>query len=620
MMARPSIIPTRQTMQRQAGVWWRQYSRQVAGEFGKHPGVAVAFVLLLLYVYPAAIFRLLFAVGLVLALIKTLDFEIWARQRRQALRAVGHEIPPRKELKVAYREEQDRKRLLTRPSGKDDRKGGPTWHELCQAHGLTSANKQTPPLAALKPTLENDWSAVVPRGLFDPDDIKAKAPKIGKGLGCQIVVREPVTGVAELKFNWTNPLKRTLELKDLPMPRFGGIPIGITEAGDPAELRMDASKIFAGVQGSGKSNAAEAALGHLVGRGIPTRLYVSNPKQNEMRAFNQFVAQSMGTLEVRAYAESQAENLELISEFKASMMDRNQTMRGRKLKEPSVENPLCVLWLDEMMMLPKTVYKDGPYSDLGQICLAGRASLHIPWGCTQMFYASDFGTMRGIFDERVGFRVKTPEAADAIIDKATSRGALMHRLHPMKDRGVGWVEDEHGELTKFRAAKVEDHELENLIRCVAPKGMTTEPPPVEAAKPDQRVYFIEAGGTDLVKIGIAAAPKDRLRELQTASPHRLAMLATMPGGKPEESRLHRQFAASRATGEWFHRTPELDALIADVIAGAYEDGGPDGGGTRELVRKAQTVTREWIVRHANTPKSEPKPEPAPVLREVAFSE
>jgi hypothetical protein len=82
----------------------------------------------------------------------------------------------------------------------------------------------------------------------------------------------------------------------------------------------------------------------------------------------------------------------------------------------------------------------------------------------------------------------------------------------------------------------------------------------------RKVYFI---GTECrvgarVKIGIAYEPKQRLSNLRTANPDPLELLATMPGDKPEEARLHRKFSRSRVSGEWFTITPALKRTIENA--------------------------------------------------------
>jgi hypothetical protein len=270
-------------------------------------------------------------------------------------------------------------------------------------------------------------------------------------------------------------------------------------------------------------------------------------------------------------------------------------MAGKKLTKSSADNPRCVLWLDEMLLLPRAVYKDtaAEFSPLRRILAGGPAAMFTVMGGTQLVYSEDFGAIKGLFTQRVGMRLPAPEITDTAFFKgASAAGVLCHTLHKTRDRGVGWAINDDGELVQFRSPKVEDSDVERALRGMPTPGRTLERAKKAADKPtEQSVYFIEAQGTDLVKIGIAAVPTERLRELQTASPHKLRILATMPGGKPVESRLHRHFAAHRATGEWFHRNPELDALVVDAELG-NADVGPAAA-----VRHARQA-RDWVARNS----------------------
>lgn len=72
------------------------------------------------------------------------------------------------------------------------------------------------------------------------------------------------------------------------------------------------------------------------------------------------------------------------------------------------------------------------------------------------------------------------------------------------------------------------------------------------------MYFIEAIGANLVKIGFTDRPiEDRLRELQTASPHQLRVLAIAEGDLKTESSYHERFSHLRETGEWFKLDSEI---------------------------------------------------------------
>lgn len=75
------------------------------------------------------------------------------------------------------------------------------------------------------------------------------------------------------------------------------------------------------------------------------------------------------------------------------------------------------------------------------------------------------------------------------------------------------------------------------------------------------VYFISDG--EFVKIGVASDPEQRIKALQTSTPHPLELLCTLEGDYPLERKLHTMFADYRASGEWF----KLNARIMDVVEG-----------------------------------------------------
>lgn len=66
----------------------------------------------------------------------------------------------------------------------------------------------------------------------------------------------------------------------------------------------------------------------------------------------------------------------------------------------------------------------------------------------------------------------------------------------------------------------------------------------------QRMIYLIAAG-DRVKIGIAKDPSKRLASLQIGSPERLDLIATFPGSRKTEARLHERFKRYRLAGEWF---------------------------------------------------------------------
>mgnify|MGYP000940126279 CR=1 FL=1 len=76
------------------------------------------------------------------------------------------------------------------------------------------------------------------------------------------------------------------------------------------------------------------------------------------------------------------------------------------------------------------------------------------------------------------------------------------------------------------------------------------------------VYFIEAIGTGLVKIGYAADTSVRIPTLISGTPFPLTLLFVLPGGKSDELQYHRQFGHHHHYNEWFR----MEGDLADFIA------------------------------------------------------
>lgn len=85
-----------------------------------------------------------------------------------------------------------------------------------------------------------------------------------------------------------------------------------------------------------------------------------------------------------------------------------------------------------------------------------------------------------------------------------------------------------------------------------------------AARDGSSVYFA-ASGPNWVKIGWSKQVATRIAQLQTGSPSPIRLLATTPGGRGLERRLHEQFASARVNGEWFELTPALREYIEALV-------------------------------------------------------
>jgi hypothetical protein len=83
------------------------------------------------------------------------------------------------------------------------------------------------------------------------------------------------------------------------------------------------------------------------------------------------------------------------------------------------------------------------------------------------------------------------------------------------------------------------------------------------------VYFIRCG--EFIKIGFAVDVRQRLKDLQRASPFQLELLRVTRGGPAEEARWHDQFSHIRRRGEWFDAAPDLMEAIESLTSDTWFD-------------------------------------------------
>lgn len=101
-----------------------------------------------------------------------------------------------------------------------------------------------------------------------------------------------------------------------------------------------------------------------------------------------------------------------------------------------------------------------------------------------------------------------------------------------------------------------------LAECATPSG----PHCIQQLR-DGRAYVYFIGPTNgPVKIGFSIAPYERVANLQTAHWDKLELLAKVAGTEADERTYHDRFAAARIRGEWFSRTPEIEAEIARLAS------------------------------------------------------
>jgi hypothetical protein len=82
---------------------------------------------------------------------------------------------------------------------------------------------------------------------------------------------------------------------------------------------------------------------------------------------------------------------------------------------------------------------------------------------------------------------------------------------------------------------------------------------------DEELCYLIGSADGHIKIGYSKDIWRRFSEIRNSVLFEIEMLATVRGGRYREGYYHQKFAASRAFGEWFTRTPEIEAEIARLV-------------------------------------------------------
>ena len=80
-----------------------------------------------------------------------------------------------------------------------------------------------------------------------------------------------------------------------------------------------------------------------------------------------------------------------------------------------------------------------------------------------------------------------------------------------------------------------------------------------------RVYFLEAIGIEKIKIGVSGNLRNRLKQLENASPVPVRLLLHLPGGVDLEDRIHCALAEAHSHGEWYFATRQVRLYINRLI-------------------------------------------------------
>lgn len=182
---------------------------------------------------------------------------------------------------------------------------------------------------------------------------------------------------------------------------------------------------------------------------------------------------------------------------------------------------------------------------------------HVAWRLfvSTWILADDHGALRGetLYLSGQAFwgtPVRHDELSDAVEELAALELISIYEVRGQRYiQIVGW--DKHQKVDKPGKPRV-------------PRPDDTGAWSIQRRKSD-RVYFIQSGGSRAIKIGVSWNPARRLSDLQAGHHEKLFLIAEVPGDVTMERELHKEFASTRMSGEWFSCTDELLSRIDYLV-------------------------------------------------------
>jgi S-DNA-T family DNA segregation ATPase FtsK/SpoIIIE len=344
------------------------------------------------------------------------------------------------------------------------------WKDLMVGHGLTRdegrGDKRVTivpwlnPRIRCGPWLDRLWARpLVGQSVEDwANQTDALAMAMG-ALGCRIVVQRP--GVLRLEVLWADPLAAVvLALPISERVDLAAVPVGVAENGGAWTARLVENHLLvAGVTGSGKSSVVWSIL-----RGIApavhaglVQLWGVDPKGGMEFApgralFARFAGGDLG------------EMVDLFDDAVAAMRDRAARYAGaRRRHEPTVEDPLLVLVVDEIAFLTAYVgdnkLRNRVNQALATLLTQGRAVGVCVVAALQDPRKEVIG-YRNLFPTKIALRLDERTQVDMVLgDGAREAGARCDQI-PDTSPGVAYVKvDGVREPRRVRAGFVTDADI-----------------------------------------------------------------------------------------------------------------------------------------------------------------
>ncbi|MFP5022526.1 FtsK/SpoIIIE domain-containing protein [Pseudonocardia phyllosphaerae] len=303
-----------------------------------------------------------------------------------------------------------------------------------------------------------------------------KAPVLWEALiAHRVAITRHKPGVVAVVIEWEMPFTRTIPAPPIPARSedvdLGGVELGDNERGEPFTAPViGGHRLVAGASGSGKGSLLWSTLrgvGPCLRDGL-VRVWMVDLKGG--------VETEQGAPLFHRYATTMPDALNLLTEFRDAMRDRQDDMRDHGIRTctPSTATPVELLVIDEMAMLTaygdRTAVRDA-LRLLAEIMTQGRASLFSVQGYLQE-PSKDVLDVRELFTQRICLGVTAASHVDMVLGEgARERGALADEIPgDPAHAGIGFVIDKGSRLpVRFRAAFVSDDDITELVsRCAPP--------------------------------------------------------------------------------------------------------------------------------------------------------
>lgn len=292
-------------------------------------------------------------------------------------------------------------------------------------------------------------------------DVAANAPECASALKAkEVKVDTPEPSTAIVHIAWGDPTSAIVRPGDVPTvsTEKNELPFAVSVHKAAVTILTYLSLLIIGRTQSGKSNIIWSLINYLNYYDIPYRIRVIDPKGGVE------LPDLKNSPYCIDYCNDASKAEKVIDKADADMHERFRQLSAmgvRHIRIPTVEMPLDILIVDEMLHLKKYDANDKFGLRLSQ----GAAALHVTWAMSQLSQVDALGRVRDLFPQRICMAVESADVTDAALGtNAEKRGAKASEIDP-NNPGVGYMfRDGKRGFTKFRVPLIYDDETDPISK------------------------------------------------------------------------------------------------------------------------------------------------------------